>query len=175
MPSADRCHASEGEPCSSETVRWECAQLAGWMDAAGRGPWEQMGLSPLQFLSMASSYELAELADRAVGHLTCGTWEGYPTPTGGWADRDSDLDRWHAVASDFMARHAAGERHLTEGLIAGAAYDLACELAHLRGWCPRSARAAYSIRAPLERLWRAQSTRTLLGVALDPPFENGRS
>jgi hypothetical protein len=81
--------------------------------------------------------EMSGLAEQAFTNLDVGAWEGFVTPNGGWRDTDAGLDAWHAAASDFMAQWAAGDRTLTEGLICGATFDLACELAWLRGWCPQ--------------------------------------
>jgi hypothetical protein len=130
-----RCYADDGVRCGDPGTRWECSQLAGWVDAAGRAPWGEDSRQ-VAFLATASPGEILALAEHAAISLEGGAWEGCRTDSGGWLDDDPALAAWHETAADVMERYAAGDRALTEGVVAGATYDLACELAHLRGWCP---------------------------------------
>jgi hypothetical protein len=88
------------------------------------------------FWATASAGELRVLAEQAAVNLDCRAWEGYRSERGGWQDWDPQLEGWHRVTEDFIARVREGARELTEGLTSAARFDLACELAHLRRWCP---------------------------------------
>ena len=120
--------------------RWNCSQIAGWVDASGHHPWGASDDSGLNtYLFSASAEELRELADAAATALDCGAWQGVRTPNGGWVDGppwNEKERRWRETAAAFLASYQAGERALTEGMLAYAAWDLACELAWLRRWCP---------------------------------------
>jgi hypothetical protein len=110
--------------------------MAGWIGAGGLPPWgEDSREAELRWLATMSLEEGERLAEQAAQNLDCGAWEGVSTPNGGWVEQDAERNVWHAVAADFVRRRAVGERSLTEGMLAFATYDLACELAHLRGWC----------------------------------------
>ena len=131
----DRSHCGSG--CVS---RWECSQLAGWVDSTGCFPWGENGRhAQLVFLASASASEAYALAEAAFLNLDTGAWQGCSTTNGGWVDGQppDDAERaWRKAARDFYERCRAGDSVLTEGLIAFATLDLACELAWLRGWCP---------------------------------------
>ena len=134
----------ESNECAGRGVcsggdRWECGQLAGWLDPLGRQPWggdSDAGLLP--YLATMMNEEQEALADIAAVCLDEGAWQGYPSPNGGWEDYgpvDEEEQSWRAAAHDFMERFQSGERFLTEGMIRYAGHDLARELAWLRGWC----------------------------------------
>lgn len=120
--------------------RWECGQLAGWLDGHGMRPWGDDSDSGLyQYLATMTAEEHVELAEIAAMDLDEGSWQGYASPNGGWLESgpvDEVERQWRATARDFMRRFQAGERTLTEGMLAYAAHDLARELAWIRGWCP---------------------------------------
>ncbi len=119
--------------------RWECGQLAGWLDSAGMQPWgneSDEGVYP--YLATMTLEEQAELSEIAAMDLDEGSWQGYESPNGGWLESgpiDDIEEGWRATALDFIMRFEAGERSLTEGMLAYAAHDLARELAWIRGWC----------------------------------------
>ena len=94
---------------------------------------------PHPYLATMTSEEQIELAEIAAMDLDEGSWQGYAAQNGGWLEGgpiDEIEERWRATARDFMTRFEAGERSLTEGMVAYAAHDLARELAWVRGWCP---------------------------------------
>lgn len=120
--------------------RWECSREADWLGADGLPPWrtdDWKGV--LQYVAGASPKELAQLAHAAAYSLDEGIWQGVKTANGGWVDGApwDDTERaWRAAAEDFLTRYQSGERMLTEGMIQYAGWDLARELAWMRGWCP---------------------------------------
>ena len=129
------CHAEIPGRCS-DADRWEFSQLAGWLDGNGLPPWgEDSREAELRWLASATEEELRMLAEQAALNLDCGAWEGVRSENGGWVEDDPDRREWHEVAADFMAPSSG---QLTEGMVALATYDLVCELAALRGWCPQN-------------------------------------
>lgn len=123
----------------SDFQRWECSQFNDWVDVDGRSPWGEEPNGHARYLLSASSDELARLAEIAFWSLDTGCWQGVATKNGGWEDGepcDDQEQRWRLTARDFLDRYAAGDGHLTEGMLAYAVGDLARELANLRGWCP---------------------------------------
>ena len=87
-----------------------------------------------------SADEQSKLAATAFWSLDTGCWQGVTTKNGGWEDGpayDEQERGWRGTARDFIERYAAGDHHLTEGMLRYAHYDLARELANLRGWCPQ--------------------------------------
>lgn len=130
------CYAEVQDRCSEED-RWECGQLSGWTGPDGLPPWGAEGRrAELIWLASMNGEEQSALAAIVASNLGCGAWEGFRSSNGGWLETGDDLNDWHAVAADFMMACESEAPVLTEGLIAYASYDLACELAHLRGWCP---------------------------------------
>lgn len=125
--------------CADEH-RWECSQLEGWQDRDELSPWgKDTEEAVMRYLATLTGDEPQRLADVAALSLDCGAWQGVETPNGGWTDGqpwDEGEQRWRETAADFLARHRQGERVLTQGMMAYATYDLARELAYLRGWCP---------------------------------------
>ena len=120
--------------------RWICSQGHHWRSGDGSA-WgaEDTEAARLTYLATMTAEEHEHLADIAHGHLNDGYWQGFETTNGGYEDgppwNDAEA-RWRLAARDFMARRAEGERHLTEGMLMGASYDLCRELAWVRGWCP---------------------------------------
>ena len=132
------CYAEVPYRCADED-RWECGQLSGWTGNDGLPPWGAEGHgAELMWLSSMNTEEQSALAVVAASNLDCGGWEGFRSDSGGWLETDAELNGWHAAAADFMRRSQSEGAVLTEGLIAHASYDLACELAFLRGWCTRN-------------------------------------
>jgi hypothetical protein len=83
-----------------------------------------------------------QLADMAAAVLDDGSWEGVATPNGGWVDGeplDDEERSWRTAAKDFLERYQSGDHVLTEGMLRYASWNLARELAWIRGWCPLAA------------------------------------
>lgn len=123
--------------------RWRCSLQADWIGAGGSPPWgADDRQSVLRFLAGADRAELTQLADMAAAVLDDGSWEGVVTPNGGWVDGepcDDEERSWRKAARDFLERYQSGARVLTEGMLRYATWNLACELAWMRGWCPLAA------------------------------------
>jgi len=117
---------------------------ADWVDVGDRSPWgNDERPSRIRFLLSMSPHEHAQLATIAFRCIDTGAWQGVETANGGWEDGEpyDDHERqWRLTARDFLDRYAAGDWHLTEGMLVYADGDLARELANLRGWCPRKGR-----------------------------------
>ena len=130
------------QQCDSPGSEWDLSELAiGGPDPVppfGRDP-RDMG-AMLAYLSTLTLGEGRALARVAAWCLDEGDWEGLPTDGGGWLNPpvDGEIILWHLVALEFALRYRKGDCCLTEGLIWHAAYELACELAYDRGWCPHS-------------------------------------
>jgi hypothetical protein len=130
-------HCASRAGCYPEK-RWECSQNVDWIGVDGLSPWETDDREAvLRYLASATQTELAELADAAAVALDEGAWQGVRTPNGGWEDGPAwdDTERaWRTAAKEFLRRYQSGDRALTEGMIRYAEWDLARELAWMRGW-----------------------------------------
>ncbi len=125
-----------------EKDRWYCAVLVDWVGSNGLRPWGELDDSGLfLYLATMTPEEQTDLAEIAASNLDGGVWQGCYTPNGGWEDGrpwSEDEQLWRLTAHEFLKRYQAGDRLLTEGIVAYASDDLARELAWIRGWCPDS-------------------------------------
>lgn len=136
-------HICPAESACSAQQAWECSQLNDWVDVNGESPWGDDRNGRIRYLLSMTSGETVKLAEIAFESIDTGCWQGVVTKNGGWEDGGAYDDRergWRATARDFLERYASGDHTLTEGMLHHADYDLAQELANLRGWCPRRGR-----------------------------------
>lgn len=123
--------------------RWSCSSSADWLDGHGHAPWGDNDSASgwLLYLSGMDDGEHRWLSRSAFEQLDNGSWQGCATPHGGWEDGEpwNEKERqWRLTARGFYERYSWGKWELTEGLLFYATYDLCCELAWFRRWCPRA-------------------------------------
>ena len=106
----------ESNECAGRGVcsggdRWECGQLAGWLDPLGRQPWgNDSDRNLLPYLATMTKEEGSALANIAAVCLDEGAWQGYPSSNGGWEDYgpvDEEEQSWRAATPRACRRTKA--------------------------------------------------------------------